>query len=530
MTPTDDAKEPQAGGVIYDREHAQRIFNAAAPFYKNRNLLLLYLYLSSCLVTSASWGFDQSLTNGLQSVNQFMEAFGHPKGAELGFFGASMSVGGIIATIVGGSLVDRLGRRAICFIGAAIVIGMAIMEALSTTFAMFTGAKLVLGLGAVLQQISAPVLATELAHPKDRVALTSLYNTSILLGLIAGSWTTFGTFRIDSDWSWKIPCLLQIILPAYQMCIIWFCPESPRWYVAKGDIESARKLLTKWHGNGEETEVVQMELAEIIAGVQADKTMMKFNKESLKTIVTHKGNLHRLWICFWVAIGSQCLGSSLVASYMPLILEQVGLKTSAEKTLIGAIQTTWSWVVAVPAAFVIARVGRRTVFLICTGGMTLVFVVWTALAERYLTLGNDGFGIGVVVMIFLFSTFSSFAWIPLIITYPLEVATAKQRGVFFAFTMFSINASAFVVTYINPIAIESISWRYYIIQCAFNGLMMLIIWFTFVETTGQSLEEIAGIFDGQDTFDQLAQVTNEKQMQVAEDIRADHVETNSTKA
>jgi MFS family permease len=108
---------------------------------------------------------------------------------------------GIVATFVAGPPVDRFSRHSLCFIESGIVIGMAIMETFSTSFQMFVAAKLLLGFGTNLQQISGPMLVAELAHPKSRVAATSLYNTSLYLGLVIGSCITYGTFNIQSDWS-----------------------------------------------------------------------------------------------------------------------------------------------------------------------------------------------------------------------------------------------------------------------------------------------------------------------------------------
>jgi MFS family permease len=219
------------------------------------------------------------MTNSLQSVDRFMENFGNPQGAHLGFYGASASVGGIVATFTSGYLVDKLGRRALCAIGSGIVISMAIMQTFSTSFPMFIAGKMILGFGANLQQVGGPVLVVELAHPKSREALTALYNTSIYIGLIAGAWITVGTFRIDSNWSWKIPCILQVVLPGYQFFMIWLCPESPRWLAAKGRTEEARQILIKYHGDGEYNELVRSEMQEILASLEIDKTQVKLNKK-----------------------------------------------------------------------------------------------------------------------------------------------------------------------------------------------------------------------------------------------------------
>lgn len=174
----------------FDKSLVHRAIAASPPRYKGPSLIKLYSLLIAAMITSSSWGFDLSLTNGLQTVDTFMNNFGNPTGARLGFYGASTSIGGLVATFVAGYLVDKLGRRALCFMGALIVIGMAIMETFSSSFRMFTAGKLLLGFGANLQQIGGPVLVTELAHPKQRVVLTSFYNTSIYLGFIIGAWIT----------------------------------------------------------------------------------------------------------------------------------------------------------------------------------------------------------------------------------------------------------------------------------------------------------------------------------------------------
>ncbi|KAL3496355.1 putative MFS hexose transporter [Aspergillus germanicus] len=481
---------------LNSHETLQELIKTAAPWYKTPSLIKLYLMLIAPLLTSTSWGFDQSLTNGLQSVDVFMENFDHPSGARLGFFGASVSVGGIVACLIAGPLAERFGRRIMCSIGAMLVVAMALMQTFSTSFGMFTGGKVILGLGSYFQQVAAPVLVTELAHPKQRVALTSLYNTSIFIGLIIGSWVTFGTYRIASQWAWKIPCILQIIIPSYQMVMIWLCPESPRWLVSKGRIEEARAILIKHHGNGQETELVQFEMNEIISGVEADKTVMKFNMDGIEALIGTKGNRYRLWLCLATAVGSQTIGGGFTANYLPLILDQIGMKTQKEKTLINALLNIFNWLVSFLAAFIIPKVGRRTIFLISSLGINVAFVIWTVLSARYSMDGTVGLGIGVLVFIIINSFFTCMCWIPLVVAYPLETVTTKQRSVYFGITLFTINVTAFITSYMSPVGIDRLGWRYYIPTCVWNLIMLLIVYFTWVETKGLTLEEIAVLFDG----------------------------------
>lgn len=111
-----------------------------------------------------------------------MSFFDNPTGSRLGFYGATSSIGGLVSNFTSPFLIDRFGRRLLVFGGAILVVGMAIMETFSTNFYMFSAGKLLLGFGSVTQQIGAPMLVMELAHPKHRETLSSLYNTSICLG------------------------------------------------------------------------------------------------------------------------------------------------------------------------------------------------------------------------------------------------------------------------------------------------------------------------------------------------------------
>lgn len=397
------------------------------------------------MVTSSSWGFDLSMTDSLQSVSTFMNRFGDPKGSSLGFYGAASSLGGVMACFVGGYLTNRFGRRACCSIGSGIVIAMAVMETFATNFAMFTAAKCLLGFGANVMQLGGPPLVMELAHPKSRVAISSLYNTNLYVGLVVGAWITYGTFRINSEWSWKIPCILQIALPIYQFLTIWLCPESPRWLASKGHVEKARQILIRYHGNGQYTDLVKMEMQEIIASLEMDKTELRFNAHGLKTILGSKGNLHRLWLSFLTAVGSQCLGSTLVSAYLPDVLDQVGFSSDTDQTLINALVQLSSYICAVIGALIMPYVPRRKMFLWDTSAMLVIFIIWTAFSAKYVDTGRATYGIGTVVMIFLFNMTYCVCWVPLVIVYPLETVTNKQRSIFFSFMYFCINSSSFVV-------------------------------------------------------------------------------------
>lgn len=150
------------------------------------------------------------MTNGMQVLPTWQDKFGHPKGSTLGFFGASNAIGGLIPFIFLGWIGDKAGRRVPTAMGSVVIITGVIVQFFATSLNMFIGGKIVLGIGSSLIQMGAPVLITELSHPKERVQVTTFYNTSIVLGYVIGAWATYGAYRIPGEWSWKLPTLIQV--------------------------------------------------------------------------------------------------------------------------------------------------------------------------------------------------------------------------------------------------------------------------------------------------------------------------------
>ena len=62
--------------------------------------------------------------------------------------------------------------------------------------------------------------------------------------------------------------------------------------------------------------------------------------------------------------------------------------------------------------------------------------------------------------------------------------------------MTTIFGAGFFNQYVNPVALESLNWRYYFVYLACLVCFIAIIWFLFPETKGRTLEQIAEVFDG----------------------------------
>lgn len=278
------------------------------------------------------------MTNGMQVLQSWQTRFGNPTGPRLGFFGAANSIGGVIPFIFLSWIGDKFGRRLPTALGSVVIITGVIIEFFATSLNMYIGGKIVLGVGSSLIQMGAPVLVTELSHPKERVQITTFYNTSIVLGYVIGAWVTFGAYRIPSQWSWRLPTLIQVIPSAYQFCFIWLCPESPRWLIAKGRLQQARDILIKYHGEGDpNSELVAIECAEIQQTIAKEAE----NNITWKDFFSSVPNLKRISLCFAIALFSQSSGNLLVSNYLTQILLATGLNTQKQITLVYGMVTLY---------------------------------------------------------------------------------------------------------------------------------------------------------------------------------------------
>jgi hypothetical protein len=79
---------------------------------------------------------------------------------------------------------------------------------------------------------------------------------------------------MPNDWSWRIPSLLQALVSIFQLVAIYFVPESPRWLIANGRTPEATRILSKYHSGTEEpTELVMLQVAEIIGAIEFERSM-----------------------------------------------------------------------------------------------------------------------------------------------------------------------------------------------------------------------------------------------------------------
>jgi MFS family permease len=208
------------------------------------------------------------------------------------------------------------------------------------------------------------------------------------------------------------------------------------------------------------------------------------------------------------------------------VLIDTGITNPETQNLINGGLQIYNWVIACTCSTLLDRLGRRFLLLTSNIGMLIAFTIWTILAARNQQTedAHQGLAIGVLVMIFVFMFFYNLAMNPVPIAYILEVLpyTLRTKGL----TAFNLAqyCSGIFNGFVNPVALDALRWRYYIVFVCALVLWLIVIYFTFPETRGLTLEEVSQIFDGREALQRTYDIKTEGLVEAehTEKVTSDH--------
>ncbi|CAJ2503396.1 Uu.00g107900.m01.CDS01 [Anthostomella pinea] len=433
-------------------------------WYKKANLRLLYLML-------------------------FPTYFGGPDGALKGIISAAYSLGAILSLPFIGIINDQFGRHGSIAGGSLIMVIGALIQGLSVNAGMYVFARLVLGFGIPTCIVSGSSLIGELAYPKERPVLTSLFNVSYFVGQLLAAGICFGTNNIASNYAWKIPSWLQMCPSLVQIAFVFFIPESPRWLITKERSDEAYAILAKYHGEGDhESEFVKADIE------------LEHSKKSYKDLAATSGMRRRMLISAALGLFTQWSGNTLISYYLGDILDMIGKPDPIFQQQINVAISAWYLINGTVASLLVTKFKRRTMYLTCTTSLLCVYIGWTISMERAITAvdagttNNAANGL-VLFFIFLYSAAYNIGYNALTYTFMVELWPYAERSRGIAFFQLFGRLAGFFTTFVNPIGLKNASWKYLISYCCFLAFEIVFVYFLFPETFGRTLEELAFLFE-----------------------------------
>ncbi|KAG6029718.1 hypothetical protein E4U40_000385 [Claviceps sp. LM458 group G5] len=470
--------------------------------HKWRMPLRLFLTIFTCSIGAAVQGWDQTGSNG---ANIFFPAYYGIGGSSthdkiiVGLINAGPYIGSaLIGCWLSDPLNNYFGRRGTIFFSAHFCIWPVIGSALCHTWEQQLACRILMGIGMGAKASTVPIYAAENAPASIRGALVMSWQMWTAFGIMLGTAINLAVFKLAGPLNWRLMLGAPFIPAVPLVCLIYLCPESPRWYMKKGRYQEAWKSLIILRRDPIQA---ARDLYYISAQLEIEQALIgRTNYVSRFTQLFTIPRIRRANLAaFTVMIAQQMCGINIIAFYSTSIFEQA-FKQDANKqfkAMIGSFGFGLvNWLFAFPAFFTIDSFGRRSLLL-----FTFPQMFWTLLAAGLCTLIDDEGSMAeartglVCLFVFLFGAFYSPGEGPVPFTYSAEVYPLSHRetGMGFAVSTCLFWAAVLGITF--PFLLERLDTiGAFSLYAGFNVIAFVMIFFWVPETMKRTLEELDWVF------------------------------------
>ncbi|XP_062272168.1 solute carrier family 2, facilitated glucose transporter member 10 [Scomber scombrus] len=286
---------------------------------------------------------------------------------------SSLLIGALLASVVGGYLIDRHGRRNSILLSNILIMIGSLVLLISSYPALMVG-RMTVGFAMCISSMSCCIFVSEMVTPDRRGFLVTLYEAGITVGILAAYAMNY--ILSDSKRGWRQMFGFAIVPTLIQLFSIWFLPSSTE------------------ESSNHDCSHAQRDLMSAVENQEANNSKVSSSKESKKVeynsmyLLQRKDNMRtRTIIGLGLVLFQQFTGQPSVLFYASTIFHSVGFQSDASAVLaslgLGLVK-----VIATLTAMVFSdRVGRRPLLISGCSVMALCLITIGLLSGHSLT--ND---------------------------------------------------------------------------------------------------------------------------------------------
>ncbi|HKG08204.1 MAG TPA: sugar porter family MFS transporter [Pedobacter sp.] len=428
------------------------------------------------------FGFDMAVISG---VLPFVEQQFSLTAVQEGWFVSSALVGCIIGVAFSGDLSDRLGRRKLLFLSAALFLISAVGCSLVHSLNLLIAARLTGGIGVGIASIVVPLYLSEISPASIRGRLVTCYQLAITVGILLAyvtnslllSYSEGHTASAAAEWFdliyisevWRGMFSIGTLLALLFLLGLFFVPESPRWLIRKGFTARGLDILKKI--NNGKVENVDTTVEEGDGGSYRELFTPRLRKAMLLGIL--------------LPLFSQLSGINAIIYYGPSILNDSGIALSNSflgQIIFGVANLVFTFI----AIWKVDDWGRRPLYIAGTIGATISLLATGILFYMGLTTS-----IFLILSVTLFLACFAFSIGPLKFVVASEIFPTKIRGKAMGVSIMVMWVADTIMGQVTPILLREAGTAVTFWVFAFFCLVAFITVYKLLpETKGKSLEEI----------------------------------------
>ncbi|KAI1634594.1 sugar transporter-domain-containing protein [Biscogniauxia mediterranea] len=455
---------------------------------------ILYLTIITCSIGAAVQGWDQEGSNGANLTFPQQFGIGGDSDYDVYLVGLINSAPYIGSALIGCWCSDPLnnlfGRRGTIFISAIFCLLTPIGGAVTQNWQQLLATRLLLGVGMGIKASTVPIFAAENSPAAIRGALVMTWQLWTAFGIWLGTCANLAVGQVGPI-AWRLQ-IGSAFIPAIPLTIlIFFCPESPRWFIKKGRYRDAMQSLLRLRNNpiqaARDLYSIHSQV-EIEAEAIGSSTYIKRFIELFTIPRIRRATL----ASFVVMIAQQMCGINIIAFYSSTVFRQAG--ASDFNALLasfgfGLVNFIFAW----PAIWTIDTFGRRSLLL-----FTFPNMAWSLLAAGLCTLipsaSNAHVGL-VALFIYIFAAFYSPGEGPVPFTYSAEVFPLSHREVGMSWAVSTCLFWAAVLSITFPKILQSLGvLGAFCLYAGFNVVAFIMLFLWLPETKQRTLEELDYVF------------------------------------
>lgn len=355
------------------------------------------------------------------------------------------------------------------------IIGAAGMLGTSGNFTAYVVCKCIGAIGIGHLQTMSTTFGVECAPPGKRGLLITLYSVGSGLGSVVVSAICLGTLPIATSWSWKTPVLLQIPLAAIYSLGLFGFPESPRWLLAKGKTDAARKSFARLYQRDPNSNEVGQQVRDVLLALEEEAFASSTTRW---TDIFHKNFIRRTFTSMAINVGGALSGAFFIFTYTAIFFEQIGGFSNSIEISLTINSALFIGLLVGP--FFVEYLGRRRSIITGYSGMMVCMLIF-AVVSSALGIGSDAVHDVLVTFLCLWAfmfggLIASSQWLA-----SAEMHSVRHRATGQAFVVFVTNIFVFGSNFWTPYMLNieygnmGTNVGYFYFGCEFVTLVVLFL-------------------------------------------------------